>query len=158
MVYSELYGSTLASIACTLCCTIFQRKVKTVFFNNHHKLMGILSTKGDVHVYLFGQNHFIRRTPKITGGDYNWSDIMTWKQNSAGRWIRGPEGPLSYSKTDIFHTPRFFKNFSTNNAKFGASFEVGCCYWQHFFMNGTHYKVPSLIVFPMHFCQCCQIT
>ena len=111
----------------------------------------LLSLQGDHDVYLFGQDHFIRKKPiedkEMTNGRYyDFKDIMEWKQNSWGGWIQVPEGPLPYSPMNIFHTPDLFKYFLKSDAKFGASFEVGCCYWQHFFMNGTHYKVMYFIV------------
>ena len=65
-----------------------------------------------------------------------------------GKWWTGYkrvyEAPLPYTPMNIEHTPQFFQNFLSNNAKFGASYQ-GCpsrtCQWQHYFMNGTHYKV-----------------
>ena len=97
-------------------------------------------------MYLFGQAHFIRAIPFLdpkmkNGRVYEFRHYM----KTIGSWYTGwktvPEGPLPYSKMDIILTPDFYKNFLKNNAKFGASYDVGCCYWQHFFMNGTHYKV-----------------
>ena len=73
------------------------------------------------------------------GRFYDFKDHMKY----IGWWtfIKYPEGPLPYNKTNILHTPDIYKKFLQNNAKFGASFDVGCCFWQHFFLNGMHYKV-----------------
>lgn len=121
-------------------------KAKDPIYDNVFPLRAAFYAKGDHDVYLFGQDHFIRKKPiedkEMTNGRYyDFKDIMEWKQNSWGGWIQVTEGPLPYSPMNIFHTPDLFKYFLQSDAKFGASFEVGCCYWQHFFMNGTHYKV-----------------
>ena len=97
-------------------------------------------------VYLFGQDHFIRAIPYVdndrkNGRVYEFRPYTKYVGNWLTGWKKVPEGPLPYSKMDIFHTPDFYKHFLKNNAKFGASYDPGCCYWQHFFRNGTYYKV-----------------
>ncbi len=146
---STLRTTGLCSLIVLHGCAVLYRNLRVA--NNYLFIMKIYnllfsSIQGDHDVYLFGQDHFIRKKPKedthmTNGRYYDFTDIMKWKHISYGKWKQVPEGPLPYSPKNIFHTPDLFKNFLTNNVKFGASFEVGCCYWQHFFLNGTHYKV-----------------
>lgn len=97
-------------------------------------------------VYLFGQDHFIRAIPYVdrdmkNGRVYEFRPHTKFVGNWLTGWKKVPEGPFPYSEMDVFYTPDFYKHFLKNNAKFGASYDPGCCYWQHFFMNGTYYKV-----------------
>ena len=108
--------------------------------------MAIFLLKELNDVYLFGQDHFIRAIPYMdtdrkNGRIYEFRPYTKFVGNWFTGWKKVPEGPLPYSKMDIFHTPDFYKHFLKNNAKFGASYDTGCCYWQHFFRNGTYYKV-----------------
>ncbi|XP_028409751.1 uncharacterized protein LOC114532446 [Dendronephthya gigantea] len=111
-------------------------------------LRGAMYIQHDNDVYLFGQKHFIRKktwnNDQMTDGRfYDFKDLLKYEDTWDGSIISYVEGPLSYNKSNNLHTPDMYKKFLQNNAKFGASFETDCCFWQHFFLNGMHYKISS---------------
>lgn len=120
-------------------------RVTDSMYDKVFPLRAALFVYGYRDMYLMGQKHFVRKIPFFntgtTGRYYDFKDEMIFNlKNIWGPLI--PEGPLPYSPMNTEHTPDFFKDFETTNVKFGAAYQyLSSEHWQHYFMNGTHYKV-----------------